>query len=381
MNKVFLRYFISGYLNRFNANQLVYSEISSAKRKSIRTLQVYLELPDKYVPLLNILAPVLPICDMVISLVRVFFKFILCVIRLIPSHHQSIPSGYFFVQLNMLPGKVNNMNKVVPEIEKTYLEIPFIKNQMTGGVNILPYLNVVDLWESMLLSVRTIIFLYWKYSKNYQMFRAHSSFEFYLTCMFVRKTPNDRSFVFYSLIDRWAYLFANDSKHSNILIQHGILGDVPFIKMKAPHKVYYVNKEQKQILDKRLFRIPPMESLYRPMLQFSGDEKLLKNDREDILLVCCPKFTEQERSIIDSICKTNRYNLYVKTHPGFSNNDIYDELQSKYGFILLDKYDYPKVDFVISYNSTLAIEYMDVGMVVYKYDDADFNRKFNQLLK
>jgi len=281
----------------------------------------------------------------------------------------------------MATGKINSIIKAVPEIKMSFLGIPFISNKMEDSVKILAFLNFTDLWKSLVLSVKTSLYLYCKYSKTFQMFRAHSSYEFYITCFFVEKTPSEISFVYFSLIDKWAYLFANDTKHSNILIQHGILEDIPYVRMNAPHKVYYVNKKQKEILEKRLFSIKPVISQFRPLLQFSGEQKLLKNGKMDVLVVCCPKFIEQERRIIGAIATVNKYNLYVKTHPGFSNNEMYDELQSKFKFVLLEKYDYPKVNYVVSYNSTLAIEYMDVGVTVYKYDDSDFENNFKKLLE
>ena len=47
--------------------------------------------------------------------------------------------------------------------------------------------------------------------------------------------------------------------------------------------------------------------------------------------------------------------------------DNYVKLCEKYGYSLLGRTDFPKVDFVISYNSSLAIEYQDAGVQVLIY--------------
>lgn len=381
--KKYILYFVSGYLNRSKINNVVYRNLISPKDISLKALQVYLELPDKYVWILRLVMPFLPICDFIASFFVAIGKFLVVSVKK-PWVPRSITFKHpLFVQLNMPRDKVENLNKAVPEIEKTYMNIPFIKSQMDDEkcIDILSSVTWKDVFRSFILSLCTIFLMFRKYRHNHQLFRAHSSFEFYLTCFFVEKQPFGMSFVFYSLIDRWAYLFCNDIHHSNTLIQHGILGEFPYVKMKAPSIVYYVNKEQMIILEKWLFSNKPETVLFRPMLKFSGEEKLLNNSLKNVLLVCCPKFIEKERLVIDKVCNTGRYNLYVKTHPGYSNNEIYEELQKKYHFVLLDRCDYPKVDYVISYESTLAVEYADVGLTVFRYDDAEFDHKFNQLVK
>ena len=46
----------------------------------------------------------------------------------------------------------------------------------------------------------------------------------------------------------------------------------------------------------------------------------------------------------------------------------YEQLKQQYGITILPKEFYPKVDIVISYDSTLADEYENVGITVIRHD-------------
>lgn len=61
-------------------------------------------------------------------------------------------------------------------------------------------------------------------------------------------------------------------------------------------------------------------------------------------------------------------NLYIKPHPGDKDNPDYREMSDKYECVIVPKSGYPHVDIVVSYESTLADEYEDVGVKVVRYD-------------
>ena len=85
-----------------------------------------------------------------------------------------------------------------------------------------------------------------------------------------------------------------------------------------------------------------------------------------MLLVCWSNNINYEQRIcqlINSDC-----NLLIKPHPGDKDNPEYVEMKEKYGCKIVPKTGYPKVDIVISYDSTLADEYDDAGVRVIRYD-------------
>ena len=61
-------------------------------------------------------------------------------------------------------------------------------------------------------------------------------------------------------------------------------------------------------------------------------------------------------------------NIYLKPHPGDKDNPEYPRMAEQYDAVIVPKTGYPKVDVVISYDSTLADEYDDVGVHVIRYD-------------
>ena len=122
------------------------------------------------------------------------------------------------------------------------------------------------------------------------------------------------------------------------------------------------------------------EDKYFSQMEYTANDKLLNNGKKHILLVCELIYFEKEKTIIEDIYSTNKFNLYVKPHP--QNNPIrYQQLQEIYDFRILGKTDYPAVDYVISYDSTLVLEYQSKGVKTLMYEDADYEEEYKLLLK
>ena len=60
--------------------------------------------------------------------------------------------------------------------------------------------------------------------------------------------------------------------------------------------------------------------------------------------------------------------IYIKNHPT-QVPSVYKDFLEKYSFELLTEPIYPKADVVISYDSTLALEYEEIGAKVYYYSN------------
>lgn len=377
-----IKYFVYGYLNRILTNKSGYGE-SYGGRSAVKSIQVYLGLSDSFTPLLKILLPILPITDFFVSILFLVYKFLKCLVLSSLSKKKQYNNLNLCLNLNFPKERALSLFNIIQNKQLTFISIPFVRNNMKefSSVSVLNVLPIKDIFLAFFKSFRTIILMHYRYGINYQLFRAHSSFEYYLLSLFVLRCNNTNRFIYFSLIDRWAYLLANDRNHDNILIQHGSLINLPFVKMKAPREIYYINEEQKKLLETVLFSSLPQISSFRPNMIFNSYNKLVNNGKINILLVCCPKYIEQERKIISGLCSTFKYNLYIKKHPGFKNDELYDKLKANYTFYILDKYDYPKVDIVISYDSTLAIEYADAGVEVHKYSDLNFDDYFEGIIQ
>ena len=95
-------------------------------------------------------------------------------------------------------------------------------------------------------------------------------------------------------------------------------------------------------------------------------------------MVCNLYFWTKEKKIIQDLSKRN-VNLYIKPHPLDKNIEDYKSLLKDNRFVILEINDYPEVDVVISYESTLADEYENNGVVVLRYTDDFFDKEYLEL--
>jgi len=278
----------------------------------------------------------------------------------------------------------SNFVKVMNSVEikgVTIVTIPSVKVKFDefNTVNLLEGVSFSDLCVSMKYSIIMVFYQHKKFKKNDFLFRSYSSFEYFISSYYVLKSSMSNTFIFDNNIDRWAYLFGH-SGHSTIFIQHGIL--VEKIeqychKIGTVDKAYYISYCQQLLCEKLLFENKPIP-FFRTGMRFTGNEKLVQNNLPNLLLVCNKLFFEKEKKIIVDVDNLS-VNLYVKPHPADSFTDYYS-LQKKYKFTVLDRIDYPEVDYVISYSSTLADEYEAVGKKIIRYDDICFNEEYINLL-
>ncbi|SNR14901.1 conserved protein of unknown function [Tenacibaculum jejuense] len=266
-----------------------------------------------------------------------------------------------------------NLDEVViiklPSIKSDYSD--FEKLHLFSGI------NYSDLFCSFIYSVKISFFMKKKYGVRDLMFRSYTSFEYFLAYFYLKKMDASNSYYFISLLDRWAYL-ANYTNKNKCLIQHGIL----YKYTKAPKigsvdLAYYINEEQKKICEDVLLKNKP-KAYYRASITFSSSDLLLKNSFKNILLICNKFFLKKEEVIIRDLPK-RKLNLYIKPHPGDKDISPYKNLKKECDFVILAKNDFPKVDFVISYMSTLADEYENEGITVLRYEDEGFDLKYKDL--
>jgi hypothetical protein len=89
--------------------------------------------------------------------------------------------------------------------------------------------------------------------------------------------------------------------------------------------------------------------------------------KKKVLIVSCITFYDREVEILKDL-KGLDVEVYLKAHPGLTNDACYRKIQKEYGFNYITENIFPKVDFVISYDSTLAYEYMAWNIPVYMYE-------------
>lgn len=380
IDKDYIKFFLSGYLNFYKGNLLL-SGLNKWRYKQfkIKSALIYLGLPLKYKRLFEILSPIYLPGEFIFSLFILVYKYLISSFHALRVKKEMPVGKILMLALDIPLFKLSQILKCFPKDEEIKaVQIPFINSETPYDTySMYSVVKFNDCGRALILSVRLLLRIFKKYHRYDFLFRAYAAYEFFLSCMYVEHSDESNQFLFVSMNDRWAYLIGNDTKHLNIFIQHGILDErIHYFKFKAPHTAFYINRQQQEFFERKMFIGKPQECNYRPCLEFTSNDKLRQNGNPNLLIICCNKYFELERVYIKQLAKNNKYNIYIKPHPGFKDYNEYYVLQKKYDFVILNKEDYPHVDIVLSYDSTLACEYEDVGVPVLRYCDTNFDEEF-----
>lgn len=369
IEKKYRKYYIYGYINNKNINRTfrnIQDNNLFIKQKikdtfdyiGIKTPRIDFSKWPKIISFFEVTAS---------SLIVLYRFFIVFLNSLVKSREK--PYGlYLIAPLNTAQFRVKDMLRSIDGVEVSAIKIPFIDNEFRDNeIDVLKVITIKDIFDSFICALWMIFFLPYRFGNEDVLFRSYSSFDYFLTCRFVQHIEDNNRIIFYNNYDRWAFLFCNAKKDA-IYIQHGKLDYITqLIRVGTPHTAYYISPEQKKVLEDTLFENMPMEVLYRKQLQFTHRVKIAhENGKKNVLIVSASSFIEDVNRIVQLLAEV--VNLYVKPHPGEKKLAIYDEFATNHGVILLEKTDYPKVDVVVSYNSTLADEYEMVGIRVIRWD-------------
>lgn len=262
----------------------------------------------------------------------------------------------------------------VKDVTHIYLPGHSYRYKELPSVSVFSGISYGQLCKAYTYSIRMCAFLIKKYRKDEVSFRAYSSYPYFLCYFFVDNLYNSNELVMYNHYDRWMYLLGN-SHLKRTYIQHGKLWYDQIKRIKCD-VAYYINHEQQTILEYTLFDNKP-EARFRKSFEYSGMDKLLQNGNKDVLIVCFELMAENHENVVKRL-EGGNVNIYLKPHPGDDLN-IYDALAKSYSnVVVLGLFDYPKVDYVISYDSSLADEYEMHDIPVAKYSDKDYEEKFEK---
>lgn len=369
----FIRFFCYGYLNTYYSSVANVSNNENKEyiKRKIKSMLDYKGLASNNLDIVT-WVPLWLILEIVISIPILFYQVTLIFIKWLFVSHRQTKGKNLVIALSLDNNRLKDILRVLPQEELCVLDIPFKKNHTElEVVKVLTGITFNDIIRSFLTSVRTVFYMVNRFGKRDVLFRAYSSFSFYLTCFFIDHNKDTNNYIYYSTYSRWAYPLCNNGVKS-VFIQHGVIFDRNYIRVGSPTEAYYIDEEQRRIIECKLFSKVPMFMGYRPHMEFTSNEKLKKNGLINVLIVGVSFYIDQQREIVKSIYQNA--NVYVKPHPRDTNADDYNQLSKEFGCVILEKTDYPKVDLVISYASTLADEYQLVGVDVVRYDLIDINQ-------
>lgn len=196
--------------------------------------------------------------------------------------------------------------------------------------------------------------------------QTYTAFEWFLTYNYLSRNQQITEIWFGNHCDRWAVLFDNLKIDKKVIVQHGIENGTlnPPVKLEHINKIHLIKNSQRVYFKDKIvssnFEINELENL----IKFSP---LFGIDKLRILIVGNSSlFSKEEEILIKELSKLNVH-LALKAHPVLSK-DFYTSLLKTQKFTLIAERDiFPEVDIVISYESTLGVEYEIEGISVWYY--------------
>lgn len=185
--------------------------------------------------------------------------------------------------------------------------------------------------------------------------------------------------------DRWAVLLdfiaknhGTDSGAFFTIVQHGLEHESTYFKMRGtrygkksglPYKLanvdrlYAYDQDQHQIIIKNI--ITPQANL---IVNYFRKKLLLSNISQTttkrILFVGHPFCYDLQVYLYENICAHLDLEIYYKPHP---TTGVFSEMRNVGWLVIEDRGIFPEVDYLISYPSTLAIEYKDLNTPLFTH--------------
>lgn len=198
--------------------------------------------------------------------------------------------------------------------------------------------------------------------------QTYNAFDWFLIYNYLDRQNQIQEVWFGNHFDRWAVLFDNLSIKTKIIVQHGIENGnlTPPILLSTISKVHLIRINQKEYF---IGKIIKNEFEFEELISKIQFVDVFLKDRLRVLIVGnCALYSEEESILVKSLSKMQLY-FCLKPHPVLSQV-FYAELKKKTEFLLLSERDvFPDVDLVISYESTLGLEYEIEGVEVLYYAD------------
>jgi len=380
--KDFFRYYLYGYLNEKMVGRWKTGDREKRKEFKKKAIVSYLNLGRLPSFVQNALIATISVTELPLSWVMETYLFVRYMFALLFHTKNTTKGNIYFIGTKEQRFKKELQNARISEQEVVVVKFyGWNYGQIFDGIkqiSILDGLHFSDVWRAYRYSLCMSFFMGKRYSKEDMFFRSYSSFEFFMACFFLSQLDKSKKVIFLETYSRWAHLCGRLS-HYVVFVQHGIIGkELNFlIKIGSPNEAYFLNEKEAGYCCEYLFYKMPVIK-YLDGLKFTSNEKLLKNDNVNILLVCHYIYFEKEKRIANEIIGLGGYNVYLKPHP-LDPREQYVEFCKNNGAIILEKQDYPKVDLVIAYNSTLAVEYQDAGVDVIRHDEIDCKEIINKV--
>lgn len=335
------------------------------------------------VSLLDVLSPLIFLFNVIGSTLFVLCKFFYSLFtyrfRVYESEYKDYDELYLFF-INHFRDRCKAANFY--DKSKYWIVSPTInapKYNLNGKI-IVDYKHYLTKKDSLCILLSSLAFLLEYVCKVRNLCLIHKIWDFYEVKYSLQRIGKNSTLYFSNQSDKYALLFDSINSKSKVLFQHGIVanwGQLPY-RLHHISEFYAMSNGTWQDAYSNLFTNTPHLIIMEPTIKLQE----IPTDSFSVLIVSEIDFIDIEKLILKKLNEDEAIAVYLKKHPALLNDGRYRDLQSQYKFHYITEKIFPKVDFVISYYSTLAYEYMAYDIPVYMYttrEEFDVNEMLKQL--
>lgn len=357
---------------------------------------------DRKIPVLQktvLFAVVLKIVFPFLYVFYILYNVLVSFIKVIGSKSVKIPQDNYFLAADNFSPTLND--KIVRNarnavwILNANVKVNNYRIINNKYYSVYELISIKDLISVCVDSFFVLFDVYKELGRYYILFTLNS-FKWLLYKSAVDKIPCNSTIYFLNHKDRWALLEDKLKVKNKILIQHGIeiISDYhrSFLSVDGkgycqnmPYKFSTVTKvlafseiDFKSLCLSILSNVPAKEIIG---FGFALDE--ISHEKFSILIIGeVSLYGSKEKEMIERL-QNPQIEIFLKNHPK-NDSSYYKKLQHTLSFNLIEGQFFPNVDFVISYESTLALEYSSTGVeVAYHTRESieDIIVKINKLVK
>lgn len=358
--------FLKAYKNEIYADTIFNDRLHTKKRLGFRFIKPYslISTFTKYSHVWKVFMRIVVTLWPVINFCWSVFMFIKFGIILLKTKRRKISlKGNTYLEytrhLKNLSGLMSSENKPNQWVS--------LKSKERGVVTIFNLTSFTILFKALGSAIKAPFLLREITLYNHQYVLSYSSFEWFLSYYTLRQF-SFKSIYYANHYDRWAIMFDSLEAESKNLIQHGLIidGFSPPTKQVNTSCLFCYEERQKELFFKLVIEGDTCKVSYlKTTLHYTISPP---SNRFSVLMVSChPISFEREKKLMPMLPK--EITLYIKPHPLFPSKD-YNEINNIENVYLIDDPDdFPNVDLVISYNSTLGFNYEVSGKKVIYYED------------
>ena len=294
---------------------------------------------------------------------------------------------------NALPRIVQNAN--IDTSESVWIVLDESEQSHVSFYRYLSYIDVIRAYFISLVAYYKSVF---KYGIEVSIL-ACEAYDFILMYKACSCIPLSAELYFCNHMERNAVLIDHLPQKCKYLLQHGTLiirklkeglsdSEMAYVesqnfwtynlpyKYKSISKVYAFSEKEYDALCSSILNNRPLYDI----VGYSIRTTPIVADRRSVLIVgYYSGYARLEEELIKGL-QNHGIKIFLKNHPTQAAK-LYNHMRYRYEFEFIDSPYFPAVDYVVSYDSTLALEYESMGSKVLYYDEYKISQIIEQILK